>query len=131
MAIKLISNYAKRLGLPGYSSHQFSVSIETELTDLGQVQGAFVQVQGTDCWGRTDDIGRFELPMPSPSATFVVHAPSAADSAGGFALLSEPFVAPRARGIVPLPQGRGSAIWRDTMKALLPCALVTAWAGIS
>jgi len=25
MAIKLIENYAKRLGLPGYSSHQFSV----------------------------------------------------------------------------------------------------------
>ncbi|RYD74141.1 MAG: hypothetical protein EOP84_20385, partial [Verrucomicrobiaceae bacterium] len=31
MAIKLIANYSKRLGLPGYSSHQFSVSIETEL----------------------------------------------------------------------------------------------------
>ena len=37
MAIKLIANYAKRLGLPGYSSHQFSVSCETELTDLAQV----------------------------------------------------------------------------------------------
>ncbi|MBP9222624.1 MAG: hypothetical protein KBF76_02065 [Verrucomicrobiales bacterium] len=37
MAIKLIANYAKRLGLPGYSSHQFSVSCETELTDLTQV----------------------------------------------------------------------------------------------
>jgi hypothetical protein len=38
MAVKLIGNYAKRLGLPGYSSHQFSVSVETELTDLGQAQ---------------------------------------------------------------------------------------------
>jgi hypothetical protein len=38
MAIKLTGNYAKRLGLPGYSSHQFSVSVETELTDLAQVQ---------------------------------------------------------------------------------------------
>jgi hypothetical protein len=37
MAIKLTGNYAKRLGLPGYSSHQFSVSVETELTDLTQV----------------------------------------------------------------------------------------------
>jgi hypothetical protein len=37
MAIKLTGNYAKRLGLPGYSSHQFSVSVETELTDLNQV----------------------------------------------------------------------------------------------
>jgi len=31
MAIKLIANYSKRLGLPGFSSHQFSVSVETEL----------------------------------------------------------------------------------------------------
>jgi hypothetical protein len=31
MAIKLIANYSKRLGLPGYSSHQLSVSVETEL----------------------------------------------------------------------------------------------------
>jgi hypothetical protein len=38
MAVKLIANYAKRLGLPGYSSHQFSISVETELTDLGAVE---------------------------------------------------------------------------------------------
>lgn len=38
MAIKLVGNYAKRLGLPGYSSHQFSVSVETELTGLDQVE---------------------------------------------------------------------------------------------
>ena len=37
MAVKLITNYAKRLGLPGYSSHQFSVSIETELPNLDNV----------------------------------------------------------------------------------------------
>jgi hypothetical protein len=37
MAIKLIANYAKRLGLPGYSSHQFSVTCETELTDLAHL----------------------------------------------------------------------------------------------
>lgn len=39
MAIKFISNYSKRLGLPGFSSHQFSVSVETELTDLERVPG--------------------------------------------------------------------------------------------
>src|SRR5213595_750911 len=38
MAVKLITNYAKRLGLPGYSSHQFSVSIETELQNLDNVR---------------------------------------------------------------------------------------------
>jgi len=38
MAVKLIANYAKRLGLPGYSSHQFSLSIETELQNLDNVR---------------------------------------------------------------------------------------------
>jgi hypothetical protein len=37
MAIKLIANYSKRLGLPGYSSHQFSVSVETELVTTDDV----------------------------------------------------------------------------------------------
>ena len=37
MAVKLIANYAKRLGLPGYSSHQFSVSIETELQNIDNI----------------------------------------------------------------------------------------------
>jgi hypothetical protein len=37
MAIKLIANYSKRLGLPGYSSHQFSVSVETELVTTDNV----------------------------------------------------------------------------------------------
>ena len=39
MAVKLIANYAKRLGLPGYSSHQFSVSVETELQNVSDVAG--------------------------------------------------------------------------------------------
>lgn len=39
MAIKLIANYSKRLGLPGYSSHQFSVSVETELTTADDIAG--------------------------------------------------------------------------------------------
>lgn len=39
MAIKLITNYSKRLGLPGYSSHQFSVSVETELLAADDIAG--------------------------------------------------------------------------------------------
>jgi len=35
--IKIIANYSKRLGLPGYSSHQFSVSCETEITNVSDV----------------------------------------------------------------------------------------------
>lgn len=46
MAIKLIANYAKRLGLPGYSSHQFSVTCETELTDLTQVHDEAARLYG-------------------------------------------------------------------------------------
>jgi hypothetical protein len=38
MAIKLIANYAKTLGLPGFSSHRFSVSIETELNSNDDIQ---------------------------------------------------------------------------------------------
>jgi hypothetical protein len=38
MAIVLEANYAKKLGLPNFSSHQYSVTIRTELTDLGQVE---------------------------------------------------------------------------------------------
>lgn len=39
MAIKLIANYSKRLGLPGFSSHQFSVSVETEVLNIEDVAG--------------------------------------------------------------------------------------------
>ena len=36
--ITLEANYSKKIGLPGYSSHQFSVSLKTELADVSQVQ---------------------------------------------------------------------------------------------
>jgi len=38
MAITLEANYAKKLGLPNFSSHQYSVTIRTELTELSQVE---------------------------------------------------------------------------------------------
>ena len=36
--ITLKCDYSKKLGLPGYSSHQFSISLQTEITDVSQVQ---------------------------------------------------------------------------------------------
>jgi len=39
MALKLIATYSKRLGLPGYSSHQFSVCVETEINSMNDVAG--------------------------------------------------------------------------------------------
>ena len=38
MAILLEIHYDKRHGLPGYSSHDFGVSLKTEVTDLDQIR---------------------------------------------------------------------------------------------
>ena len=38
MALLLEANYSKKLGLPGYSSHQYSVTVRIELADLSQVE---------------------------------------------------------------------------------------------
>jgi hypothetical protein len=46
MAITLTANYQKRLGLPGYSSHSFQVSLESEITDLGNIQGEVTRLYG-------------------------------------------------------------------------------------
>lgn len=46
MAIIINATYQKRLGLPGYSSHSFSASVETELTDLDQVSGELSDLYG-------------------------------------------------------------------------------------
>ena len=47
MALKLIANYSKRLGLPGYSSHQFSVSVETEISNINDVAGESTRLYDT------------------------------------------------------------------------------------
>lgn len=44
MAIKLIANYSKRLGLPNYSSHQFSVSVEIELNARDDIPETSAQI---------------------------------------------------------------------------------------
>ena len=38
MPLILEANYSKKLGLPGYSSHQYSVTVRTELSDLNHVE---------------------------------------------------------------------------------------------
>lgn len=47
MALKLIANYSKRLGLPGYSSHQFSVCVETEISSIEDVAGESTRLYQT------------------------------------------------------------------------------------
>ena len=36
MALVIEANYSKKVGLPGYSSHQFSLTLKAEITDLNQ-----------------------------------------------------------------------------------------------
>ena len=47
MALKLIANYSKRLGLPGFSSHQFSVSVETEIINVEDVASESIHLYET------------------------------------------------------------------------------------
>jgi hypothetical protein len=46
MAIKLLTSYSKKLGLPGYSSHAFSASVEVELGDINQVNAECARMYG-------------------------------------------------------------------------------------
>ena len=39
MAIVLTMNYSKKLGLPNFSSHSCSVSLQVEIADVSQVTG--------------------------------------------------------------------------------------------
>lgn len=52
--ITLECNYSKKLGLPGYSSHQFAITLRTEIADLTQVQPESSRLykllqEGVDC----------------------------------------------------------------------------------
>ncbi|MFT4841299.1 MAG: hypothetical protein ACI8UD_002205 [Planctomycetota bacterium] len=99
-----------------------------KLRGEGAVQGvdrrplanAFVNVLGTDCWGVTDETGRFELPLPSLTGRFVVHQLGGEGGLGGLASLSAPFVSPRASGIVPLPTlvGQPAGSIRGTVRTV-------------
>jgi hypothetical protein len=40
MAITLEANYQKRLGLPNYSSHAYSVTVRTEVSNLSKIEAA-------------------------------------------------------------------------------------------
>lgn len=46
MALVLEANYSKKLGLPGYSSHQYSVTVRTELSYVNQVEAESRRLYG-------------------------------------------------------------------------------------
>ncbi len=66
--------------------------------------GAFVTAIGSGLWARTDDLGRYTLPLPPGAVTLLVHDAGEALHVGGHALRSEPFVGSRDQGSVPLPE---------------------------
>ncbi len=97
MAIKLIANYSKRLGLPGYSSHQFEVSIETEITNPSEVQAVSANIYNTlqsavDAqiqqvgFVPDEQYGRGNTPATPPSAS--LPAPSGSNRGNGYATYS-------------------------------------------
>ena len=46
MSLILEANYSKKIGLPGYSSHQFMVTLRTEITDISTVQAESDRLYG-------------------------------------------------------------------------------------
>lgn len=46
MPVIIEANYAKKVGLPAYSSHQFAVTLRTELTDLSQLEKTAADLYG-------------------------------------------------------------------------------------
>jgi hypothetical protein len=46
MAVFIKATYVKKLGLPQYSSHQYSVEVNAELTDLAQLPQASADLYG-------------------------------------------------------------------------------------
>jgi hypothetical protein len=47
MALTLEANYSKKIGLPGYSSHQYSLTLKTELSDINQADAESARLHQT------------------------------------------------------------------------------------
>lgn len=68
------------------------------------VAGAWVAAVGGAVWSRTDDIGRYSLPLPAPPVTLVVHRSDASGETTGLAARTDPIDVGRTEGRVPLPE---------------------------
>lgn len=81
--------------------------------------GAYVTAVGSDVWSRTDEIGRYVLPLTaSTTTTLVVHHPDGSGDGRGQVVRSEPVQFERRSGVVPLPElvaSLGSAL-RGTLR---------------
>jgi hypothetical protein len=72
--------------------------------DGAPVAGALVVVAGSDARARTDDVGRYAIPLPAGGATLVVHSPDGGPTGNGLCARSEPLHFDRDHGVVPLPE---------------------------
>ena len=54
MALIIEANYSKKIGLPGYSSHQYSLTLRAEVSDVSQVSAKSQELHGLmqDCVDR-------------------------------------------------------------------------------
>jgi hypothetical protein len=46
MALIIEANYSKKIGLPGYSSHQYSLTVRAEVSDVSQVSAKSQELHG-------------------------------------------------------------------------------------
>lgn len=105
--IVLEANYAKKLGLPNYSSHQYSVTIRTELTDLSQVEAESARLYRTLQDAVDREIQQVGF-MPD-ATTYGMHKPAADHGNGG----TEP---QRGNGRAQQHAGNGNGAWRCSEK---------------
>ena len=68
------------------------------------IRGAFVTAAGSGLWAKTDDLGRFVLPLADGTSTLLLTGSTTTPFPGGFTGRAGPFVTPRSRGMVPLPE---------------------------
>jgi hypothetical protein len=47
MSLTLEANYSKKIGLPGYSSHQYSLTLKTEVQNINQVEAESARLHQT------------------------------------------------------------------------------------
>lgn len=66
------------------------------------VAGAYVTAVGVGVWSRTDEIGRYRLPLWDSEPVLVMQRPGADEQA--LVARSEPTKLARSRGVVPLPE---------------------------
>ncbi|MGO8926574.1 MAG: hypothetical protein ACLQU3_06780 [Limisphaerales bacterium] len=86
--ITLECNYSKKLGLPGYSSHQFSITLRTEIADVNQVQAESARLykllqEGVDC--SIKETGYLRPPMETETEAAQAMATAAPTMVGGTA----------------------------------------------